>query len=560
MYETILSKDGFCDGFNLYIKRHDGTGATCDDFHSAMSDANPDVDLIQFRNWYSTAGTPTVFFSYHHNDNQQFKLTLSQKVVNDENDDNTLLHIPVAVGLLDKNTGEEIVSTVVLHLKERTQTFVFDDLPTNNGVVPSLLRDFSAPVYLMPSSDHQLEELEEEQRLAFLAAHDTDGFNKWEATQELYARYIYCLMTMTEVKKKDRTSVLEQYVMTAFGRALRDADMGPSSKAYLLNLPSEFVLSRGLDTIKDPIRLLDARKEVMQRIAQTFSQDIQREHDTLTSIVAKATTSTVITNAKSRAHRALRNQFLEYLCSMQQTSSEQEIAAQLAMKHYDTAVCFTDQFLAFRQLVSMSSVRAASYRDEVTHKFYKLAKESNNNVIMNKFFQVQALADVDDALELVQALTKHPDFRAPGRFRALIASFTMNTRAFHTQNGYRFIGNIIRQMDKQAPSLAVELANKLASWSKYEGTLRSEWMKEELHQIKSALGPSISESLLETVTRALPKDYQPPKNNKKDKAKMSDRSKTSNNDRFGGKKREKKSNKKKNKQMATINKKKKGFS
>jgi aminopeptidase N len=50
MYQTLLGKDGFRKGMDLYFKRHDGSAVTCDDFLSAMADANG-VDLSQFSLW-----------------------------------------------------------------------------------------------------------------------------------------------------------------------------------------------------------------------------------------------------------------------------------------------------------------------------------------------------------------------------------------------------------------------------------------------------------------------------------------------------------------------------
>lgn len=167
MYNTLLGADGFRKGMDLYFERHDGTGVTCDDFRAAMADANG-VDLDQFGLWYSTPGTPTVTFSHSYDETTgTFSLTLSQSSKSDKP-----LHIPVSVGLLDKSTGEEVVPTKVLELKEEKQTFEFPGL--KGDVVPSILRDFSAPVKLVSESGENDEEF-----LAFLAARDTDGFNKW---------------------------------------------------------------------------------------------------------------------------------------------------------------------------------------------------------------------------------------------------------------------------------------------------------------------------------------------------------------------------------------------
>ena len=182
MYQTLLGKDGFRKGMDLYFERHDGDAVTCDDFLNAMSDANG-VDLTQFSRWYSTPGTPVVEYKYEYDDETKtFKLTLKQTSQCKDGP----LHIPVSVGLLAKKDGTEVVPTTVLDLKQEEQTFEFKDL--DGDVIPSMLRQFSAPVKLEPYKDFG----EDERALAFLAASDTDGFNKWEV------RSYRCGRTKTE--------------------------------------------------------------------------------------------------------------------------------------------------------------------------------------------------------------------------------------------------------------------------------------------------------------------------------------------------------------------------
>ena len=490
MYKTILTKKGFRDGISLYMERHDGTGATCDDFHKAMADSNPDVDLSQFKLWYSTPRTPIVSYS-HSFDSNKFQIALSQQL---PGNDETLLHIPIAIGLMDKKTGEEVVPTTVLNLKERSQTFVFEDL--KGDVVPSILRDFSAPIILQPmAKNEKLSESEEEEHLSFLAMYDTDGFNKWESMQTLLTRYIFSLV------KGEDNQARKELILKAIGENLRDETIDPSSKAKILSLPTELTLTRVVEKDLDPVKLFQARKKAMNEIAVEFLEDFKSRYDEISPVII-STTDSDITNAPSRANRALRNVYLEYLCSLDSPENV-KMAGELALKHFDNAVCFNDQFLAFRYLASMS-VHATEARTEIISKFYDLAKSNGNAQILNKWFQIQAL---NDDLSRVQALTQIPDFKAnnAGNFRALITTFTLNSQSFHTENGYKFIGDIIRQMDKRSPILAVELANKFCKWPIYEKKY-ADLMKQELHKI-SLLKP-ISKSLQATVSRALPNDYR----------------------------------------------------
>jgi len=168
MYNTLITPTGFRAVMDLYFSRHDGDGVTCDDFRHAMADAN-NIDLTQFGRWYSTPGTPTATYDTSYDaDEEVFTLTLMQNSNNEEGP----LHIPVSVGLIDRGSGKEVMKTRILELMKETQVWEFGDL--ENDVVVILLRDFSAPVKLVPKvndSDKQ------EADLAFLAARDTDGFN-----------------------------------------------------------------------------------------------------------------------------------------------------------------------------------------------------------------------------------------------------------------------------------------------------------------------------------------------------------------------------------------------
>jgi aminopeptidase N len=262
MYQTILGVEGFNKGMKLYIERHDGSAVTCDDFLAAMADANG-VDLSQFALWYSTSGTPTVTYSTEYKDGV-FSLTLAQSSKSDKP-----LHIPISVGLLDKATGEEVVSTTVLDLKDKSQTFTFEDL--KGDVVPSILRTFSAPIKLVPESGEV-----DEESLAFLAARETDGFNRWDAGQKLFNSLIF------QNLKGEQSDKTLAYVNEAFERTLMNKDTTDYSiQSYALTLPSESTLAEEMDVV-DPIGIHKAHGEVKKAIARKFENELRSRYQELT--------------------------------------------------------------------------------------------------------------------------------------------------------------------------------------------------------------------------------------------------------------------------------------
>ena len=479
MYQTLLTEEGFRKGMDLYFQRHDGSAVTCDDFLAAMADANG-VDLSQFSLWYSTSGTPTVTYDYSYDSaSRKLTMTLAQKSNNEKP-----LHIPVSVGLLDKATGEEVVPTTVLELKEMKQTFEFSNL--KGAAVPSILRDFSAPVKLVPASGE-----EDEEALAFLAARDTDGFNKWEAGQKLFTSLIF-----QNMDKKQSAKTLE-FVKEAFGRTLNDRESTDYSIiAYALILPSESTLAELVDVV-DPIAIHKARGDVKKSLARTFQKELKDRYDELTAAMDGQEFKV---DAASIGMRRLRNVCLEYLCSIRDTAEEQKIAAELATNHFQKASGMTDKVAALSALASMDG-EGASARDEALEKFYADAK--GDALVLNKWFTIQATADLPDVLDRVKKLKEHPDFtlKNPNRCRSLVGAFASNT-AFHDETGagYQFLVEILEELDKLNPQISSRMAGSLIQWRKYNKE-RGALMKDALEKL-AAMKP-ISDDLFEIVSRGL---------------------------------------------------------
>lgn len=477
MYQTILTPEGFNKGMKLYFERHDGSAVTCDDFLAAMADAN-NVDLTQFALWYSTPGTPTVQYETSYADGTfTLKLSQSSRSV-------TPMHIPVAFGLLDKVTGQEVVPTTVLELKEASQVFTFDGL--EGDVVPSLLRDFSAPVKLEPVSGEV-----DESDLAFLAARDTDGFNRWDAGQRLYTSLIF------QTLNDQISSTTQAFVDEAFRMALEQKTTDYSIQAYALTLPSESTLSEEMKIV-DPVGLHEARGKVKKALARKYESEIRTTYDGLTETMQAETEFKV--DAEAIGRRRLRNTLLEYLCSIRETDQEQIAAAELAMKHFQNAKGMTDKIAGLGALASMDG-EGADARDEAMQTFYDDAE--GDALVLNKWFMTQAVADLPDVLNRVKKLKEHPDFtlKNPNRCRSLISAFAMNSAAFHDESGegYKFLGSTIAELDKLNPQISSRMASSLIQWRRYDEE-RGQLMKAELEKLNAM---KLSEDLFEIVSRGL---------------------------------------------------------
>jgi len=484
MYRTLLGKDGFRKGMDLYFERHDGSAVTCDDFLSAMAEAN-DVDLGQFGRWYSTNGTPTVKYETRYDaEAKTFYLTLSQESNSDEP-----LHIPVAVGLLDKESGKEVVPTKILELKEKEQTFEFPGL--GGDVLPSVLRGFSAPVKLVGSSS------DEEKDWAFLAANDSDGFNRWESGQKLYGNVIFQAM------EGEMSETTRDYVFEAFQRALAMDSNDYSIQAYALIMPTESALAESLDVV-DPVALHRARGDVKKSLARKFYSEIKEKYDELTSAMGSSSSGEDIKlDATSIGQRRLRNVLLDYLCTVKETAEERETASELAMAQFESSYGMTDRYSALSCLVSMGGEESVvARRDAALKKFYNDA--AGDALILNKWFMAQALADLPDVLDRVKALVEHPEFTLtnPNRARSLIGAFAANAAHYHAEDGegYKFLGDMVAQLDKLNPQMSSRMGGGLIQWKRYSEE-RGALMKAELQKLADM--KPISNDLFEVVSRGL---------------------------------------------------------
>jgi len=512
MYQTIVSPLGFRKGMDLYFARHDGSAVTCDDFLAAMSDANPDSDLSQFSRWYSTPGTPVVTYEYNEYDSmkKQWTVTLTQTSQSTEGP----LHIPISIGLLDKGTGKEVVATTVCNLKKETQTFVLDvdDIhSSSDAIVPSILRGFSAPIKLLPASTHNQGKGVDEATLAFLAAHDTDGFQKWESGQALSTSLIFQVMEEDEGIDAMTTSKTWTYVKEAFQRSLENYEsIDYSILAYELSLPTQGSLTELVSGDVDPLAIHTARGSVKKALARDFHSQLQKRYDALTAAITKDTDGEFKVDATSMGRRRLRNVCLSYLCSLSGDNEEIRTASSLAKHHYDTATCMTDKVAALTCLASMDDSEsdgvggtATAAREEIIQRFYDEAQ--GDALVLDKWFSIQAMADLPDILERVQALQQHTDFtlKNPNRCRALVGGFTANPRGFHAidGSGYQWVREILEELDPINASISSRLSSSLLTWKTYNYEQRGHFMKKELEQL-STLTP-ISDDLFEIVSKGL---------------------------------------------------------
>jgi len=472
MQHTLLGAETYRKATDLYFARHDGQAVTCNDFVQCMADASG-RDMSQFFLWYKQAGTPTLQVSSHFDAAQQ-RYTLSFKQSQSDTagqTDKKPLHIPIAVGLLDAQ-GKEIQATQILEMTEREQSFSFEGI--SSRPVPSILRDFSAPVKLVTDlSDDDLR---------LLQIHDTDGFNKWEAGQTLALRNIERVMVNPQAD-------ISTFI-TDFGNLIAQGLDEKTDKALLaraLSLPEISVIAQNQAVI-DPAAIDQARTHLLMQIKRAHKDVLAKLYDSNTDTGEFAITP------EAMGKRALRNVLLELLTATKGTG-----CAARAKAHYFNANNMTDRVAALASLADSNQPE----RDEVFEHFYQTYKQYP--LVVDKWFKLQAMGNRDSSFADFAKLRQHPEFniKNPNRVRSLYTSFSLyNPVKFHDPigKGYALQRDVIIELNAINPQIAARQVNPFREWKRYTPALQAH-MQAALQAILDT--PNLSNDVFEVVSKSL---------------------------------------------------------
>jgi aminopeptidase N len=493
MQHTLLGAQAFRAGMDLYFARHDGQAVTTDDFVQAMADASG-VDLAQFRRWYEQAGTPVIEAEGSYDAaSQRYTLTLAQSCPPTPGQETKLpFHIPFAIGLVGPD-GRDLPLTLegetapgggagaaqsaeitrVLSLRQVQETFVFVGVPT--PPVPSLLRDFSAPVKL--GYDYS------ETELTHLMAHDANAFNRWEAGQRLA---LALLLRGVAAHKQGAAAQTPPAFVAAFARVLADAPRDPAFGAEALALPSEVYIAEQLAEV-DPDAIHAVRNALRRDLARALRAELLSAYD------AHAVPGPYSPDAQAAGRRALRNLCLGYLMELDDRASRD-----LAYAQFERAGNMTDAMAALGALANCDCPE----RTQALDAFY--ARWKHEPLVVDKWLAVQAGSRLPGTLAEVRRLLAHPafDIHNPNKVYALIRSFCGNHVRFHAGDGggYAFLAEQVIAIDAFNPQVAARMARAFDRWKKFDAGRRQQ-ARAALERIRDAAG--LSNDVAEIVSKAL---------------------------------------------------------
>ncbi len=466
MLKRLVGDAKYAEALDLYFARHDGQACTIEDWLKVFEDVTG-RDLDQFGRWYSQAGTPRLRVDEAWADGT-YTLTFTQHTrPTAATPDPQPLVIPIAVGLLGPD-GDEVRPTEILEMTEARQSFRFTGLAARP--VPSILRGFSAPVILERDTDKA--------ERAFLLAHDTDPFNRWEAGRALAQETLLAMAT--------RDAAPDAEYLDGIRAVLRDENLDPAFRALMVKQPTQSELAGALHdagTTPDPQALWQAGEALKTALARHVEDLLPRLH-------AQAQVDAPYSpDAGQAGRRALGAAALALNTRLD--------GGAMAAAQYAAADNMTLQLSALGCLLSAGRGEAelAAFRE----------RWQDDRLVMDKWFALQiAHAAPDRAVEIARRLTGHPDFnwKNPNRFRALFGALAMNHAGFHRADGagYALLADWLIRLDPVNPQTAARMCSAFQTWRRYDEN-RQAMIRAQLERI--ARTPKLSRDMSEMVGRML---------------------------------------------------------
>ncbi len=485
MIHTIVGAEGFRKGTDLYFLRHDAKAVTTDEFVKAIEDAN-ETDLSQFRLWYSQAGTPQLQVTSEYDSiSESLAISVQQSCPSTPGQATKKpFHIPFKIAFLGQDGSEIPVQLEgnkssplqqLLHITQTTQCFRF--INVKQKPVISVLRGFTAPVKL--TFERSFEDL------AFLLAHDTDTFNRWDAGQQLACQIM--LKLIDDIQQDHTSSDVHPELIDSYRLIFEQPWQDLSYLSLLLTLPSETYLSELMRVIDvEAIHL--ARQVVKKEIASALHANFLENYH------SHRLDQPGIFDATAIGRRKLKNTCLSYLAELETVE-----VCDLCETQFNNAKNMTDQIAALS--IMANSVNPAKHH--CLSAFYQQWKD--DPLVIDKWFALQATSHLPGTLDTVLGLLEHSafDIKNPNRVRSLIGAFTQaNPVHFHAIDGrgYRFLSDHVIVLNNINPQVASRIVSALTHWRRYDGS-RQQLMVKELERIIAV--PDISKDVYEIATKSL---------------------------------------------------------
>lgn len=472
MLHTLLGAEVFVAGVRRYLREHDGTAATVEDFLAAH-EAESGRSLEGFRRWYSQSGTPEVDVSDEYEvATGRYTLRFEQRTPpTADASAKQALPIPIRLSLRDAQ-GRSIAlapqppllprSDLVLLETDRAE-LVIEGVP--GYPTPAFLHGGSAPVKLAYGYDGA--------SLAQLLLHEDDGVVRWEAAQRL-------LSSAVDERMQGPAGPATRALLSAFQHLAAQPPPDYALTAELLRMPTLSGFAAQMEAL-DPARLVAAHAALRRELAYAMTGPL--------SIWAAWAPEEA--QAESRARRRLSNLALWYLGAL-----ELPRVARLALERSAS----TNMTLITGALRALND-HDSPQRTQALAAFQ--VRFRDEPLVLDKWFALESGSLRPGGVERIEALLVHPDYRAnPNRARAVLGTFSReNFALFHHTDGrgYRLLADQVGEIDRGNPQLAARLIEGLLGWRR----MAADWAQPMREALASMSRRSLSPDLADKVGKAL---------------------------------------------------------
>jgi aminopeptidase N len=474
MIETLLGREGFRKGMNKYFELFDGQAVRTEDFIHAMSVANNNFDFTQFKNWYWQNGTPIVHATTKYDAaKKEFTISMKQELPTNAPKGAQFYHMPMKIGLIGKDGKDIPQKQTLFELKSEKHDFVFSDI--QEKPIASLNRNFSAPIKLI--TDHSFSDL------LFLMAHDSDAFNRYEASQ-VVAKNIMEKLIADNLAGKEL--VLDPEYIKAYGKILDDQTIDEAFKALSMLLPDEGTLHLDQSIIHFK-ETHDVRLFMKSTLANHYQEKLLSLYNSIKQ------TGEYKLDAKAMGERELKSKCMDLLVYV-----AGEKYHKIAFDQFNNATNMTEEIGALGDLVYSNS----AYKDVALRHFYE--KWKHETLVIQKWLTVQAHANFDATYDRVLKLENDPVYNktVPNLVRALLGTFAGNNLQFNhaSGRGYKLVADRIMELDKMNPQVASRFASAFKNYNRLPGNLKT-LMETELKRITET--KDLSKNVFEIVSKIL---------------------------------------------------------
>ena len=476
MMATLLGPVGFRKAMDLYFDTFDWQAVTTQDYVWAMATAGK-IDLTQFEEtWYHQERTPGLRVTGTYDDQKKTYTMKCEQIIekNTKGEAQKPFFYPFRIALfgldgtelpliLENSLWQNKIQDGVLIISQAKETFIFQHIDSHSKI--SLNRGFSAPIRVFSDETDPV----------FLMQYETDGFARYEATEQFAIAVIWDIIAGRWVS--------DAYI-SVFGSLLVDST-DRLFQSLLVQIPSLSTLAGACSGSIDYDILSSARETLLIALLARYEQDIMALYETL-RVSLPAIEGITPQEIGTRA-------YMWSLLSLLLYSSDTEKITRIAEIQFRDSRTMTLRLSALSLLDRISSGIRHPYMQEFIDTY-----QSNPLVIMKYFAIVGSSQYADVTMHVRQA--QHEAFyqkNLPNHAKALFGAFTRNLEFFHKKDGtgYALLTDFILDIDPINPHTAARMAGAFKIFPKLNPTnqeilrpflekiLQTEWLSANTTEI-----------------------------------------------------------------------------